>query len=373
MKLIRRFTLFFLLAIGAVFAADATLSLRSQSAFFEADLRRDERALGRALGIAVESAWREHGENYVVDLVRGASKGEGDRVAIRLVVLDALPGDPRAPMASGPALETVRRARTVSHVRWHVAGNERVYTYVPISVPDDRAVALEVSESPIDESRYLAEQVRGAFVTAGTMIAVCSLVAWLLGVRLVGQPIRKLVEKARRIAAGDFSEPLVLKRRDELSQLARQTTALLEPLAVQRGIRLACPDPMPVVPAEVDPFQLQQALTNLIVNALEATSRDGHVAVSILAHDGPPTARREGRAGPYAELRVSDDGAGIPPEKLPAVFDPFFTTKPAGKGTGLGLSVTHGIVQEHGGWIEAQSELGRGSTFSIWLAREVVG
>jgi signal transduction histidine kinase len=66
-------------------------------------------------------------------------------------------------------------------------------------------------------------------------------------------------------------------------------------------------------------------------------------------------------------LEVRDRGTGISREQLPEIFDPFFTTKPVGEGTGLGLAVAHGIAEEHGGWIDVESEPSRGSCFRIWL------
>ena len=66
-------------------------------------------------------------------------------------------------------------------------------------------------------------------------------------------------------------------------------------------------------------------------------------------------------------IDVRDQGKGIPEDHLDQIFEPFFSTKEAGRGTGLGLSITRGIVQEHGGWIEAESEPGKGTCFSVYL------
>ena len=104
---------------------------------------------------------------------------------------------------------------------------------------------------------------------------------------------------------------------------------------------------------------------NLIINALDATEPGGAISVSTgLA----VSSRRANEKG--VEIVVTDTGAGIPSEHLDKLFDPFFTTKDVGRGTGLGLAVSYGIAERHGGYVRAQSEVGKGSKFTVWLPVE---
>jgi PAS domain S-box-containing protein len=105
----------------------------------------------------------------------------------------------------------------------------------------------------------------------------------------------------------------------------------------------------------LDEGQMKQVFLNLITNAVQAMPQGGRLHVSTV------------QMGDEVVVAVSDSGAGIPPEALDRIFDPFFTTKPAGQGTGLGLSVSLGIVREHSGRITVESQVGRGSTFQVWL------
>jgi two-component system NtrC family sensor kinase len=84
----------------------------------------------------------------------------------------------------------------------------------------------------------------------------------------------------------------------------------------------------------------------------------------------PPGHPAAGQAREVACIRVTDQGTGILPEHLEILFEPFFTTKPVGHGTGLGLPIAQGIVEEHGGWITVETEVGRGSTFRVYLPRD---
>ncbi|HEX5364536.1 MAG TPA: PAS domain S-box protein [Gallionella sp.] len=103
------------------------------------------------------------------------------------------------------------------------------------------------------------------------------------------------------------------------------------------------------------PSQLNQVFMNLLVNAAQAIEVRGKITL------------RTGLEGDRIWVEVSDTGHGISPEHIPRLFDPFFTTKPVGQGTGLGLSVSYNIVEKHHGSFEVHSEIGRGTTFRVWL------
>lgn len=107
-----------------------------------------------------------------------------------------------------------------------------------------------------------------------------------------------------------------------------------------------------------DAGQIQQALLDLFVNAVEAMPGGGTLSVAVLPR------------GDEVEVSIMDTGVGIPPEALPRIYEPFFTTKEGKVGAGLGLSVVYGIVERHGGRIDVRSEVGKGTTFRLTLPRQ---
>ncbi len=101
--------------------------------------------------------------------------------------------------------------------------------------------------------------------------------------------------------------------------------------------------------------QINQVFMNLLVNAAHAIEKEGVITI------------RTGHEGDMVWIAVSDTGSGITSENLKKIFDPFFTTKPVGTGTGLGLSLSYGIINKHGGDIKVTSEIGKGTTFTVYL------
>ncbi|MDB6017959.1 MAG: sensor hybrid histidine kinase [Pedosphaera sp.] len=129
---------------------------------------------------------------------------------------------------------------------------------------------------------------------------------------------------------------------------------------------------LPLVHADVG--MMEQVLLNLSVNSRDAMPLGGRltIRISVMNIDTDNLAQHPGgRPGSFVRLSVIDTGCGIEPENLAHVFEPFFTTKEVGKGTGLGLATVYGIVKQHHGWVEVESELNMGTTFHVFLPSSV--
>jgi len=477
MRLVYKLTLAFILGTCVVLAVNAALRVRREVALFERFAAREDRLLGRALGAAVDAVWRSEGEKRALELVRDANARD-TQVSIGWIGLEKTL--PTLGTDGAAALESVG---SFSRVAVGSDGERRRFTYVAVGGPGARIGALELSESLVDESRYIRKTLIDTIVSAGSMVAVCGVLVLSLGVWLVGRPARSLVEKARRVGAGDFTQPLRLDQRDELGELALEmnqmcdrlleanariaseatariqaveqlrhadrlmtvgklgsgiahelgtplnvvpgrarmimsgeaigaeavdcarivveasermtriirqlldfarqrgpqkaphdvlevatrTAALLKTLADKRGVDLRVSGVSSRAP--IDLSQIQQALTNLIVNAIQSMSSSGLVEVDVDVTRRAPPPENAGPESEWVRVRVVDHGTGIDREHIEHIFEPFFTTKGVGEGTGLGLSVAYGIVREHQGWIEVQSEMGRGTTFVMYLAK----
>ncbi|HYB12940.1 MAG TPA: HAMP domain-containing sensor histidine kinase [Myxococcota bacterium] len=482
MRLVRKLTLTLLAGFAVIFAIQAWLSMREFAEAYEADISRDHRVMGRALAAAVAASLRDHGPDAAVSMIAEADAREL-QTEIRWVHLDAAPGSPGAPALPREQVVPAELGHDVSLVDRSRGNHGMVYTYTPVVVDGRVAGEIELSQSLEGEQRFIHVRFLHEIAVTAALVLVCGGVAWLLGVRLVGEPVRQLAEQARRIGAGDLSSRINLRQHDELSllademntmtdnlaearvqlesetaarlaaieqvrhadrlatvgqlasgiahelgtplnvisghaamiasgevfseletretacviheqtnrmvgilrqlldfarrksterspadlvKLARETVAFLEPLAAKRGVVLDFVDRELVVPAEVDTGQIEQVLTNLVVNAIQASPPGAHVQVQAM------TRRLAPKEGNGSERRcvcveVRDRGEGISGGDRARIFDPFFTTKPVGEGTGLGLSVAYGIVADHGGWIDVTSEAGRGSVFTVWL------
>jgi signal transduction histidine kinase len=140
-----------------------------------------------------------------------------------------------------------------------------------------------------------------------------------------------------------------------LGRAIDKALSLVGPQVKMKRIEVAREEPpgLPVVTADFN--QVVQVLINLVVNAVDAMNEGGRLTIRAYGDDG------------WVRIAVQDTGSGITPENMKKLFTPFFTTKGEVKGVGLGLAVSYGIVERHGGRIEVESEVGRGSTFTVIL------
>jgi signal transduction histidine kinase len=170
--------------------------------------------------------------------------------------------------------------------------------------------------------------------------------------RIIEAEVERMAKLTRMLL--DYAHPPKSARAmQSLKAVVDRVLALLSPFARRKAIRLAASGEDVLV--DIDGAQIQQVLTNLIMNAIHATPAEGSIEITIAS------------ANPWAVLRVRDDGCGIEQKDLSRVFEPFFTTKSEGEGTGLGLTVAGEIVREHGGFIGVESRVGEGSEFTVHL------
>ena len=200
--------------------------------------------------------------------------------------------------------------------------------------------------------------------------------------RIIVEQTQRMTQIIRGLLGFARRQP-VQRTPTDLEAVARDVQRMLDPIARKKGvvIELALRHPRTV---HVDPLQIQQALTNLVMNAIQAVAEGGHVNIIVDEqrttrppdHSGlwrtPPATSGPATSGPgetgCTYVCVTDDGPGIEEHDKLRVFEPFFTTKDVGEGSGLGLAVANGLVRENGGWITVHSEVGRGAAFAMYFS-----
>jgi signal transduction histidine kinase len=230
MKLARKITLPLVLCAFTVLGADTFLRVQREMALFESEMARDHHLLGRALGAAVAEALERSGLEKAQALVRAANE-EGSGVGIRWVWLDVPEGHPDAPRLPSPQRAELEAGREVSWLDKAEPGSLR--TYLPLSGP--RPAALELSEGLAAEHAYVRDTLVSTVLASGAIALGGGLLAVLLGIFIVGRPLQRLAEQARRIGAGDLSVRLPEGARDEIGALGREMNHMCEQLEEARA------------------------------------------------------------------------------------------------------------------------------------------
>jgi len=190
------------------------------------------------------------------------------------------------------------------------------------------------------------------------------------------QEIRKAAERSAALtrqllafARKQTVSPILIDLNDTLTSMITMLRRL-----IGEDIALAWIPGKDLWPVKMDPSQIDQILANLAVNARDAMSKAGTLTIethNLTVDDAYCTKHVETIPGDYVLLAVSDTGCGIDKKVQPHLFEPFFTTKKVGDGTGLGLATVYGIVKQNRGFINVYSELGLGTTFKIYLPRQM--
>jgi signal transduction histidine kinase len=482
MKLTAKLLFFLIVSVFLAVGVEAAVSIWQDVETFEEEMCWDADQMGCTLRNLVEDVWRFAGQQRAVELIQDANQKQR-QTSVRLVWLDASPGDPRRPLAESKRLDRVRAGRQDTFQQRDASGRGCLYTYVPLRVETEHPpAALELTRSLDGLDRFRHQTVLRACVIGGIVLITSTVLIMVLGITVVGRRLDRLIEKTQRVATGDLSGPLEFSQHDELAELATafnrmcehlaeangklraeaeariaaieqlrhadrlntvgrlaagmahelgtpmnvavahadmiaedrpsveavesarvikgqiekmtdiihqllnfarqkpphkatvdlpkltaQTTNMLASLARKQNIMMrssSSDDPLTI---NADSSQIQQVLTNLLINAFHAMPDGGTVKLDIRRQTAQPPTATDGPSCDCVRIDVQDEGVGISPDDLEQVFDPFFTTKDIGEGTGLGLSITHGIVREHGGWIDVKSQPGKGTRFSVYL------
>ncbi|MFZ9881765.1 MAG: sensor histidine kinase, partial [Phycisphaerales bacterium] len=185
---------------------------------------------------------------------------------------------------------------------------------------------------------------------------------WIDQIRAAADRAASLTRQLLAFSRQQVLRPVAI----DLVKEIREIETLLRPLVGERvELRVTVSDGLGF--AWADANALQQIVMNLAINARDAMPDGGLVEIAVRIHAGSPSGSL--REGGFIELSVRDTGTGMTDETKARLFEPFFTTKDVGKGTGLGLATVYGLVEQCGGAIEVETELGKGSTFRVLLPR----
>ena len=276
--------------------------------------------------------------------------------------------------------ETLRRGRAVLNIRGsglRGSTGEVVGAVLAIEDVTDR-VSLTQEVQQAEKLAVVGQLAAGIAHQIGTPLNVISGSAEYLMMEWGDQPrpqeLEIIVAQTDRITKLiqqllNFARPAHMEFRPvNLNDLLQEILSLTEHQIAKENIHITT-DFQPDLPSIVaDANQLEQAFLNIVINAWHAMPEGGQLALQTRVVPAGERPRRMGRAEPAGlEVILADTGTGIAPEHMSRIFDPFFSTKGVGKGTGLGLAISKRIVEDHHGRIEVESQVGRGTTFTMWF------
>jgi two-component system, NtrC family, sensor kinase len=232
MRLTRKFIVALVIGVALVALIQGYLDYNREFEVFDRQLQGEAKSLGRALANGVADVWGRDGEAAALEFLRIATP-KGERTRVRFVWPDAK--GRRAPKIPRAELEPLMLKGESLTVSDHESGY--LLTYTPVRLPEDRIGALEITQSFEVFDAYVRDSLRNQIIGSAAAVAIAAILALALGVVFIGRPISKLATKARRVGAGDLSEPLQLTQRDELGELANEINLMCERLSEEQDAR----------------------------------------------------------------------------------------------------------------------------------------
>jgi two-component system, NtrC family, sensor kinase len=229
-SLTRKFALAIIGVVVVVFGIGAVIGYQRESAQFERAQRAEAFVLGSALARGMADVWEKNGEDAAYRFL-GESSDSRAHITVRWVWVDEPIGGGHVPSVDITELRDRILIKRVS-------ADAALYTFVPVTVPGSRRGALELRQSLAEQNDYIRESLRNNIIEAIMLAVLSAGLVFLLGVAFVGRPVARLVDKARRVGAGDLAGPLVLSQRDELGELALEMNRMCDRLSAEEQSRV---------------------------------------------------------------------------------------------------------------------------------------
>lgn len=229
MKVAAKLVLVLLLGITLLLGVDGYLLVQREIARFEGETSSHASELGRTFTGLVADVWETCGQERALKRIEETNR-EDHLAQIRWVWVDAGPGDPHAPSVDRSQLGPLDSEDVLRITQTDADGVQRLFTYFRIPVEGKRPGALEISESLSKLDSQTRSMIHRVFVLTGAVVLISAVLAAVLGVALIGRPLKQLAEKATRVGEGDLSGPLRLRGGDELAQLAVAFNSMCEKL-----------------------------------------------------------------------------------------------------------------------------------------------
>jgi PAS domain S-box-containing protein len=383
------------------------LALVSQQLAAAIDRKRNEQALRRSevryrslVQTAVYGIYRSSLEGHFLDVNPALIGMLGYNSAIEVLALDPQKDVFAEPREYVRLVDEFRRTGGIDgfEVGWKRKDGAAITVRISgraVAGGDEPTDVLEAIAEDITARRVLEDQFRQAQKMEAVgrlaggiahdfnnlLMVISGYTEVLLDHLMIGHPLHAKAEAIQQASdrASTLTRQLLAFSRKQLLELkvidvnaiVADMERLLRPL-IGEDIELTTQLAPSVGCTRADAGQLEQVIMNLVVNAKDAMPSGGKICIRTDAVSLDESHRLENtfiKNGPYVMISVSDNGQGMDRETQARIFEPFFTTKEKGKGTGLGLSTVYGIIKQSGGYVFVQSELGRGTVFTIYFPR----